>query len=94
MSYLVSRLDGSTAYVDGQIWDESWLHGIIAKRLWIGTEYLNETLVREGYAVVVDDPHGSVDGFVRYPSPLLRERLEAAQAEAQTAEAGLWGACE
>lgn len=104
LAYIGSRFDDAPIYFDESLrFDERGIvvttptDGIItvvANRIWIGTEFLNETLVREGYAVVSADPHGTTDGWVRYPSPLLRERLQAAQAQAQADGKGLWGACD
>ncbi len=51
--------------------------------VWLGDELFNETLVREGYAMVATYPPN-----VRYV-----ERFVAAQREARSAGLGLWGAC-
>ena len=104
MTYVASRLDDVPVYFEESL--RSNLQGnvindesddfitIVANRIWIGTEYLNETLVREGYATVSADPHATSDGWVRYPSPLMRERLLAAQELAQIEGKGFWGACD
>ena len=57
--------------------------GRYLRYIWLGDELLNETLVREGYAV-------------RYRAAEDRtyeQRIAAAEAEAERARRGLWGAC-
>ncbi|MEX0983952.1 MAG: thermonuclease family protein [Actinomycetota bacterium] len=51
--------------------------------IWIGQELFNETLVREGYALITTFPPN-----VRYV-----ERYIEAQRAARSEGAGLWGAC-
>jgi endonuclease YncB( thermonuclease family) len=97
LGYLQERISDEPVFFDGgspTTYENEDVVNATPRRIWIGTEYLNETMVALGYATVTEDPHGFPDGFVRYPSPLLRERLEAAQAQAQADHLGMWGACQ
>ena len=51
--------------------------------VWLDDELINETIVKEGAAVLLTIP----------PNVAYVERFEAAQRAARDAERGLWGAC-
>jgi micrococcal nuclease len=51
--------------------------------VWLGDELFNETLVREGYALVTTFP----------PDVKYVDRFVAAQRDAREHDRGLWGEC-
>lgn len=81
-AYVTSRLEGGTVDLEFDI-EQIDRFGRTLAYVWIGDELINETLVRQGYAVVTTFPPD-----VRYV-----DRFTAAQREARTEGAGLWGAC-
>jgi micrococcal nuclease len=82
-AYVERRLIGTGVRLEAGVRDRDQ-YGRPLRYLWLGTELLNETLVREGYARV----YRSSDDR-RY-----HDRLLAAEAAARAEGRGLWGACE
>jgi micrococcal nuclease len=80
--YTTRRLAGASVRLEYDV-ERHDRFGRTLAYVWIGDELFNETLVREGYAVVTTFPPN-----VRYV-----ERFVEAQREARRAGAGLWAAC-
>jgi micrococcal nuclease len=81
-AYVEQRLSGVGVRLEAGVRDRDQ-YGRPLRYLWLGTELLNETLVREGFARVY---RASDDR--RY-----HDRLLAAEAEARAEGRGLWSAC-
>lgn len=80
--YTARRLEGERVRLELDV-ERIDRYGRMLAYVWLGDELFNETLVREGYAVVATYPPN-----VRYV-----ERFTAAQREARAHERGLWGRC-
>lgn len=81
-AYTEDRLEGVRVRLEFDVEREDRFGRTLAY-VWLGEELFNETLVREGYALVTTFPPN-----VRYV-----ERFTAAQREARERDRGLWGAC-
>jgi len=81
-AYTERRLEGRRVELEYDVEREDRFGRTLAY-VWIGDELFNETLVREGYALVTTFPPN-----VRYV-----DRFVAAQRAARSEGLGLWGAC-
>jgi micrococcal nuclease len=81
-AYTQRRLEGKRVRLEYDVERED-RYGRTLAYVWLGDELFNETLVRQGYALVTTFPPD-----VRYV-----DRFTAAQREARQDDAGLWGAC-
>lgn len=83
-AYVASRLPkGARVRLQAGVRDRDQ-YGRYLRYVWLGDELLNETLVREGYALRYRDAEDTT----------YRRRIEAAEDEARAARRGLWGACD
>jgi micrococcal nuclease len=80
--YTSDRLEGDRVRLEFDVEREDRFGRTLAY-VWIGDELFNETLLRQGYALVTTFPPN-----VRYV-----ERFVAAQRDARTRGRGLWRAC-
>jgi micrococcal nuclease len=81
-AYTHRRLEGEHAALEYDVERED-RYGRTLAYVWLGDELFNETLVREGYAVVTTFP----------PDVAYVDRFVAAQRDARENDRGLWGAC-
>jgi len=81
-AYTEDRLEGERVRLEYDVEREDRFGRTLAY-VWVDDELFNETLVREGYALVTTFPPN-----VRYV-----DRFTAAQRDAREHERGLWGAC-
>jgi micrococcal nuclease len=80
--YTHRRLDGERVALEYDVERED-RYGRALAYVWLGDELFNETLVRQGYAVVTTFP----------PDVAYVDRFVAAQRDARENDRGLWGAC-
>jgi micrococcal nuclease len=81
-AYTTRRLEGERVRLEFDV-ERQDRYGRTLAYVWVGDELFNETLVRDGYAVVTTFPPD-----VRYV-----ERFVAAQRDAREHGRGLWGVC-
>ena len=81
-AYTERRLEGERVRLEFDVEREDRFGRTLAY-VWIGDELFNETLVREGYALVTTFP----------PNVTYVDRFVAAQRAARSDGLGLWGAC-
>ena len=81
-AYTERRLEGRRVELEFDVERED-RYGRTLAYVWLGDELFNETLVRDGYALVTTFPPD-----VRYV-----DRFVAAQGDARRHDRGLWGAC-
>lgn len=82
-AYLRSRLPvGTIVQLERGVRDRDRFDRAL-RYVWLGDELLNETLVREGYAVRYRDAEDTA----------YRTRISEAEDEARKARRGLWSAC-
>ena len=77
---LQSLIEGKTVRMEKDV-SETDRYGRLLRYLWIGEELINETMVRNGFAYAKDYP----------PDTKYKDRLKAAQEEAQNNGRQLWG---
>lgn len=83
-AYVASRLPkGTRVRLEAGVRDRDQ-YGRYLRYAWLGDELLNETLVREGYALRYRDAEDTT----------YRRRIEVAEDAARAAHRGLWGACD
>lgn len=80
--YVEGRLEGQQVRLEFDV-ERLDRFGRTLAYIWVGDELFNETLVREGYALVTTFP----------PNVKYVERFQQAQTEAREADRGLWRAC-
>ena len=81
-AYTTRRLEGERVRLEFDV-ERRDRYGRTLAYVWLGDELFNETLVREGYAVVTTFP----------PDVKYVDRFVAAQRDAREHGRGLWGAC-
>jgi micrococcal nuclease len=81
-SYTERRLEGNRVRLEYDVEREDRFGRTLAY-VWLGDELFNETLVREGYALVTTFP----------PDVKYVDRFVAAQRDARRHDRGLWGTC-
>jgi micrococcal nuclease len=81
-AYTHRRLDGARVELEYDVERED-RYGRTLAYVWLGDELFNETLVRDGYAVVTTFP----------PDVAYVDRFVAAQRDARAHDRGLWRAC-
>ena len=80
--YTTRRLEGERVRLEFDV-ERRDRYGRTLAYVWLGDELFNETLVRDGYAVVTTFP----------PDVKYVDRFVAAQRDARDHGRGLWGAC-
>jgi endonuclease YncB( thermonuclease family) len=75
---------GKAVTLERDVANNDW-YGVMPRYVYAGDEFINLELVREGYARAIDVKND--------PNIAHKAELLAAQAEAQAAGRGLWGAC-